>query len=136
MQITRRVDFCASHILSSPSLSPEENLARYGPEANPHGHGHNYTLEVTVEGTPDPVTGMIVDLKVLKDLMTSEVVDSFDHRFLNHEVPPFDTVIPTPENMAIEIWRRLAPHFPGPVARLHCVRLQETDDYFVEYFGS
>ena len=107
----------------------------YGAAANPNGHGHNYVLEVALEGTPDAVTGMIFDLKDLKDIMNREVIDPMDHRHLNYEVPPFDKVIPTTENLAIEIWGRLAPQFAGTSARLHAVRLYETEDTFVDYFG-
>jgi 6-pyruvoyltetrahydropterin/6-carboxytetrahydropterin synthase len=134
MLITRRVDFSASHVCRVPGASGEENRALYGPAANPHGHGHNYILEVTLEGQPDPVTGMVYDLKELKDVLNREVVGPMDHRFLNYEVPPFDRVIPTVENVALEIWRRLKPHFSGGV-RLANVRLYETEDLFVDCGG-
>lgn len=107
----------------------------YGESANPHGHGHNYVAEITLDGQPDPVTGMVFDLKDLKQIVQDEIVQPYDHRFLNHEVPPFDAVVPTTENIARDIWRRLAPHFAVPPARLHCVRLYETDDLFVDCFG-
>src|SRR5574341_792584 len=110
MFITRRVEFSASHICRNPALSQKENEATYGPAANPYGHGHNFVVEVTLEGEPDPVTGMVFDLKRLSDVLNREVVQPFDHRFLNFE-PPFDRVVPTPENLAIEIWRRLEPRF-------------------------
>lgn len=134
MLITRRVDFSASHVCRKPGASEEENRKLYGPAANPYGHGHNYVLEVTLEGEPDPVTGMVYDLKELKDVVNREVVEPMDHRFLNHEVPPFDRVIPTVENVAAEIWRRLEPHFNGDI-RLANVRLYETEDLFVDYQG-
>jgi len=134
MLITRKVEFSASHVCRNPQLSDQENRALFGAAANPHGHGHNYLLEVTVAGTPDPVTGMVMDLKLLKDLLNREVVDAYDHRFLNREVTPFDRVIPTPENIAIDIWNRLAPRFQAN-ARLHSVRLYETPDLYVDYFG-
>ena len=75
--------------------------------ANPHGHGHNYVVEVSLAGEPDPVTGMVLDLKELKEILTREIVDPYDHRFLNYEVPPFDREIPTTENIARDIWRRI-----------------------------
>jgi 6-pyruvoyltetrahydropterin/6-carboxytetrahydropterin synthase len=115
-------------------LSPERNAELYGPSANPHGHGHNYALEVTLEGPADPATGMVFDLKQLKEILNREVVEPMDHRFLNHEVPPFDHVVPTAENVALEIWRRLDPHFANGV-RLHNVRLYETPDLYVDYGG-
>jgi 6-pyruvoyltetrahydropterin/6-carboxytetrahydropterin synthase len=135
MLITRKVEFSASHVCRNPQLSDAENKALFGAAANPHGHGHNYVLEVTVEGTPDRVTGMVMDLKELKEVLNREVVDAYDHRFLNREVTPFDRVIPTPENIAIDIWNRLAPQFAANRARLHGVRLYETPDLFVDYFG-
>jgi 6-pyruvoyltetrahydropterin/6-carboxytetrahydropterin synthase len=135
MQITRRIEFSASHSCVHPALSRAENLALYGEDANPHGHGHNYVLEVTLSGDPDPVTGMIVDLKDVKRILERQVVEPMDHRHLNHEVPPFDRVVPTAENLAVEIWRRLEGEFASTPARLANVRLYETEDHFVEYEG-
>jgi len=135
MLITRRVEFSASHVCSSPQLSEEENRAVYGPAANPCGHGHNYVLEVTLEGEPDPVTGMVFDLSRLKQILGEAVINDMDHRFLNREVPPFDRVVPTAENVAIEIWHRLAPRFERS-AVLRNVRLYETEDLWVDYSGN
>ncbi len=135
MLITRKVEFSASHVCRRADLSEEENRRLYGDEANPQGHGHNFVAEITLEGDPDPVTGMVYDLKSLNEVIQREIVEIYDHRFLNREAPPFDQVVPTPENIAREIWRRLAPHFRQTGARLHRVRLQETDDFYVEYFG-
>ncbi|MCX6620260.1 MAG: 6-carboxytetrahydropterin synthase [Acidobacteria bacterium] len=135
MFITRRVEFSASHICADPARTGEDNRAVYGAEANPQGHGHNFVLEVTLQGEPDPVTGMVFDLKRLKEILNEEIVEPFDHRFLNYEVPPFDRVIPTVENVAQEIWRRLAGRLNAPGVRLHAVRLYETADLFVEVFG-
>lgn len=135
MIITRKIEFSASHICRSSKLSDEENVNLYGLAANPRGHGHNYTVEVSLEGQPDPITGMVLDLKELKEILNREIVAPFDHRFLNYEALPFDTVVPTAENVAREIWRRLAPSLSGGRARLHSVRLYETPDLFVDYFG-
>jgi 6-pyruvoyltetrahydropterin/6-carboxytetrahydropterin synthase len=135
MLITRRVEFSASHVCSQPSLGPEENRRLYGAAANPRGHGHNYVLEVTLEGEPDPVTGMIFDLKKLKEIIQETVVEPMDHRFLNYEVPPFDRTVPTAENVAMEIWNRLSPRINGGRARVHNVRLYETEDLYVDYAG-
>ncbi len=135
MLITRKVEFSASHVCRSPQLSGEENAALYGLAANPNGHGHNYVVEVSLEGEPDPVTGMVLDLKDLKELLNREIVEPYDHRFLNFEAPPFDRIVPTAENVAREIWRRLEPHLRGERGRLHAVRLYETPDLFVDYFG-
>ena len=135
MLITRKAEFSASHICRDSRLSDAENRALYGAAANRNGHGHNYTLEVTVAGEPDPVTGFVVDLKALKDTLNREVVDIYDHRFLNREVAPFDHVMPTPENIAIDIWNRLQPHLSGPRGRLYGVRVYETPDLYVDYSG-
>jgi 6-pyruvoyltetrahydropterin/6-carboxytetrahydropterin synthase len=88
-----------------------------------------------VEGIPDPVTGMVLDLKLLKEIMDREVVEPYDHRFLNREVPPFDRTIPTTENIAIDIWNRLQPHLNDGRGRLYGVRIYETSDLCVDYFG-
>jgi 6-pyruvoyltetrahydropterin/6-carboxytetrahydropterin synthase len=135
MLLTRKAEFSASHVCLNPSLSEAQNRALYGANANPNGHGHNYIVEVSIEGQPDPVTGMVFDLRTLKEIIHAEVVDPMDHRFLNHEVPPFDRVIPTTENIAKEIWRRLAPRVTAPNAKLKNVRLFETADLFVDYGG-
>lgn len=135
MLITRRAEFSASHVCANPTLSAAENQHLFGSAANPNGHGHNFVVEVTLEGEPDPQTGMLFDLKELKEIIQSEIIDPMDHRFLNREVPPFDTVVPTAENISVEIWRRLLPHFNAGAARLHNVRLYETEDLYVDYAG-
>src|SRR5262245_54166787 len=106
--LTRKAEFAASHYYHNPAFSTEENQRIFGKCNNPNGHGHNYTLEVTVKGNVNPETGFVVDLKQLKDTMNREVMDALDHRFLNKEVPEFLTRIPTTENLAITIWQRLA----------------------------
>ena len=135
MLITRRAVFSASHSCYNPALTEEENLAYYGERPGSSGHGHNYILEVTLEGDPDPATGMVYDLKRLKDVVEREVIEPMDHRHLNREVPPFDRVLPTAENLAIEIFRRLETPLRLPRARLHSVRIYETEDLVVEYSG-
>jgi 6-pyruvoyltetrahydropterin/6-carboxytetrahydropterin synthase len=135
MLLTRKAEFSASHVCRNPSWSEEENVRVYGANANPHGHGHNYVIEVTVEGPPDPVTGMVFDLKELKEILNQEVVEPMDHRFLNREVPPFERVVPTTENIVVEIWRRLNARLLSAGAHLQNVRLYETQDLFVDYGG-
>src|ERR1051325_5599555 len=107
--LTRKIEFSASHLYHNPNLSAEENRRIFGKCNNPHGHGHNYTLEVTVAGEPNPVTGFVVDLKWLKDVIEREVMVAYDHRHLNYEVPEFARQVPTTENIAITIWSRLEP---------------------------
>lgn len=135
MIITRKVEFSASHVCRNPGLSEQENQRLFGQAANPHGHGHNYVVEVSVAGEPDPVTGMVLDLKELKEILTRQVVEPYDHRFLNYEVPPFDRIVPSTENIAKDIWRRLEPHLNDNRKKLHAVRVYETHDLYVDYFG-
>ena len=131
MVITRKAEFSASHICRLDSLSDAENRKLFGEEANPNGHGHNYILEVSVEGEVDPVTGMVMNLKELKDILEEEIVEPMDHRFLNKEVPPFDKVVPTTANLAKEIWRRLENRFAGGTGLVR-VRVYETPDLYVD----
>ena len=133
VRITRRATFAAAHILCRPEWSEARNQEVFGACAS--DHGHNYVVEVTLEGDPDPVSGMVLDLKELKSILNAQVVDSFDHRFLNKEVPPFDRTIPTVENIAIEIWNRIEPSLSRPPAKLHSVRVYETPNLYVDYFG-
>ena len=133
--ITRKIEFSASHVCANPALPEDENRRIFGDAANPYGHGHNYVVEVTVEGDPDPLNGMVLDLRELKTILNREVVDRFDHRFLNKEVPPFDRTIPTVENIAIEIWNRIHPKLAQVPAKLYSVRVYETPNLYVDYFG-
>jgi 6-pyruvoyltetrahydropterin/6-carboxytetrahydropterin synthase len=136
MFLTRKVEFSASHVCANPAWDEAENRRVYGANANPNGHGHNYVLEVTVAGDPDAVTGMVFDLRELKEILNREVVDPMDHRFLNREVAPFDRVVPTTENLVLEIWKRIDGQIRGEGVRLHNVRLYETADLFVDYAGA
>jgi len=131
--LTRKAEFSASHYYWVPSWSDEENVRAFGKCANRNGHGHNYTLEVTVAGEVDSTTGFVVDLKELKDVMNREVIDIYDHRHLNLEVPEFRTAQPTTENIAIAVWNRLDGKIPG--AKLHRVRVYEMPDLFADYYG-
>jgi 6-pyruvoyltetrahydropterin/6-carboxytetrahydropterin synthase len=131
--LTRKAEFAASHYYHSPELTEEENRLVFGKCNNPNGHGHNYVLEVTVKGDVDPRSGFVVDLKQLKEVMQREVLDAMDHRFLNKEVPEFLHSIPTTENIAIAIWKRLAGKLDH--ARLHRVRVYETPNLFVDFYG-
>ena len=134
--LTRKAEFSAAHFYWNDELSPEENERVFGKCANRNGHGHNYTIEVTVSGEIDPVTGFVVDLKLLKEILEREVVGVYDHRHLNHEIPDFKTVIPTAENIAIAAWKRLEPAVSGAGgAQLSRVRVYETPEIFAEYRG-
>jgi 6-pyruvoyltetrahydropterin/6-carboxytetrahydropterin synthase len=131
--LTRKAEFSAAHFYWNDALSPEENERVFGKCANRNGHGHNYTLEVTVAGEIDPVTGFVVDLKLLKDILEREVVSVYDHRHLNLEIDDFKSVIPTTENIAIAVWRRLEGKIAG--ARLQRVRVYEMPDLFADFYG-
>lgn len=134
--LTRKAEFSAAHFYWNPAWSEEENGRVFGKCANRQGHGHNYTLEVTVEGEVDPVSGFVVDLKLLKEILEREVVSVYDHRHLNFEVPEFaegSHMVPTTENIAVAIWRRLEGKVAG--ARLHRVRVYEMPDLFADFYG-
>jgi 6-pyruvoyltetrahydropterin/6-carboxytetrahydropterin synthase len=134
--LTRRATFSASHYYWNDLWSAEKNQQVFGRCANRNGHGHNYTLEVTVAGNPDPVTGFVVDLKWLKDVMEREVLAVYDHRHLNIEVPEFRNEIPTTENIAIAAWQRLEPAINEvDGAKLSRIRVYETPEIFAEYRG-
>ena len=131
--LTRKCEFSASHYYHNPEFTAEENQRVFGKCANLNGHGHNYTLEVTVKGEVDPKTGFVVDLKELKEILNREVLEALDHRHLNKEVPEFFHQIPTTENLAIAIWHRLQNKLN--VAKLHRVRVYELPDLLVEFYG-
>jgi 6-pyruvoyltetrahydropterin/6-carboxytetrahydropterin synthase len=136
--LTRRATFSASHFYWNDAGSRERNEEVFGRCANRNGHGHNYTLEVTVTGEPDEATGFVVDLKWLKSLMEQEVLEAYDHRHLNLEVDEFAAgrLIPTTENIAISAWKRLVDKIGTTGgAKLDCVRVYETPEIFAEYRG-
>ena len=131
--ITRQVHFNSAHRLHNPTKSQAWNTRQYGLCTNPHWHGHNYVLEVTLRGQPDPVTGYIVDLGELKRILHVAVVDKCDHRNLNTDVDFLRDVIPSTENLVIAFWHEIEPHIKA--GKLHCVRLYETPRNFAEFFG-
>ncbi|MEF8796433.1 MAG: 6-carboxytetrahydropterin synthase [Salinivenus sp.] len=131
--VTRKVHFNAAHRLHNPDKSAAWNEETFGKCNNPKWHGHNYVLEVTVAGEPDPESGYVVDLGALKDVLHERIVDKVDHKNLNQEVDFMDGLNPTTENFAVAIWEQLEDHLPS--GRLHCVRLYETPRNFVEYRG-
>lgn len=133
--ITRKAQFNAAHKLSRPDWSEEKNESIFGKCANPNWHGHNYTLYVTVKGEINPETGFLVDLKWLRDIINDHVVDKLDHKNLNVDVDFMKGVLTSTENLAIEIWKILKPLIEAEGAILHCVKINETENNFVEYFG-
>ena len=132
--LTRQEHFNAAHKLYNPHWSNEQNNAVFGVCANENWHGHNYDLYVTVKGNPDPETGFVYDVKMLSQLIKSQVIDKLDHKNLNLDVDFMIGKLCSTENLAIAIWEQLAPHLPGSV-ELHCIKLYETPRIYVEYFG-
>jgi 6-pyruvoyltetrahydropterin/6-carboxytetrahydropterin synthase len=130
LRVTRKLEFAAAHFYHNASLPAEENRRIFGKCNNPRGHGHNYTLEVTIAGTPDPKTGMILDLNELKEILDREITQRMDHRHLNFEVPELAGKIPTCEAIATVIWNLLEPKIKS--GRLDRVRLYESPDLFAE----
>jgi len=131
--VTRRLMFNAAHRVHNPALSDEENVRLFGKCNNPNGHGHNYTLDVSVRGPIDERTGYVMDLAVLKRLAEERVVDRMDHRNFNLDVDFMRGVIPTSENIIVAIWRELEPAIRP--ARLTRLVLWETPNNYVEYSG-
>ncbi len=133
MYVVRRAQFAASHRLHNAALSAEENRAVFGACNNPHGHGHNYELEVVVRGEPDPRTGMFINLRELKDIIERRIIEPADRRSLDHDVAFMRGRISTTENLAIAIWEELAAELPR--GSLHLVRVRESENNMVEYTG-
>jgi 6-pyruvoyltetrahydropterin/6-carboxytetrahydropterin synthase len=132
IELGRRYRFSASHRLHSSKLSEEENRRVYGKCNNPHGHGHNYVVEVSVSGAVDPATGMIANLADLDSFVEREVIEPFDHKSLNEDVAAFRDNVPTTENVCREIFARLKGF---PKAKLERVRVEETGNNTFEYAG-
>ena len=132
--ITRRAHFAAAHRLHRKDWSNEKNFEVFGDCANPNWHGHNYELIVSVAGPVDSETGFVMDLKQLKDVIQERVVVDVDHRNLNTEVGWLDGIIPSTENLAVAVWRRIAPELPDGVA-LSSIVIRETRNNSVEYRG-
>ncbi len=133
MYVTRKANFSAAHRLFNPLLSDQENLEIYDKCSNPNGHGHNYYLEVTVAGEPDPKTGYVIDLKKLKKVIEEHFISKVDHKHLNLDVEFLSNVVPTAENIAIACWNQLAPWIKE--GKLYSIRLFESQNNFVEYKG-
>lgn len=131
--LTRREHFNAAHRLYNPGWSEEKNFEVFGKCANKNWHGHNYYLYVTVKGNPDPDTGFIMDAKKLSEIIKKNITDRFDHQNLNLDVDYFHNEQPSTENFAKVIWHLLEPHITD--CTLHCIKLQETENIYAEYYG-
>lgn len=132
LSLTRRYRFSASHRLHTRLFSEEQNRELYGKCSNPHGHGHNYVVEVTVGGPVNPATGMIANLGELDPFVERAVIEALDHKYLNEEIAEFRDLVPTTENLCREIYRRLKPF---PAARIERIRIEETGNNSFEYAG-
>lgn len=133
--VSRKARFSAAHHFYLPELTEAQNFEKFWKTSNRHGHGHNYQVEITVEGDVDPATGMVINLTDLRRILDEDVVEHFDFKHLNVEIPFFRDNLPTLENLAVYIWRRIAPRLEGLSLKLACVKVWEADDLYVEYFG-
>lgn len=131
--LTRKTHFAAAHRLFNPNFSDEKNKETFGLCSNPNYHGHNYNLEVTVEGEPDPETGYVIDLKYLKKVLNENIISHVDHKNLNLEVDFLKDINPTVENLCIAFWERLKHQIPS--GKLHSIKLYESERNLVEYRG-
>lgn len=133
--ITRRERFCAAHKLYNEEWTEEENLSVFGKCSNPNWHGHNYELYVTVKGTPDKQTGFVMNLSVLSKLIEEKILSKIDHKNLNLDVPFLNNIVPSTENLTIAFWNELEKEIEKTGAKLHSIKLFETENNFAEYFG-
>ncbi|MEE4115219.1 MAG: 6-carboxytetrahydropterin synthase [Marinilabiliaceae bacterium] len=133
--LTRRERFSAAHRMFKPELSDNENMEIYGMCSNPEWHGHNYILYVTVKGEINPDLGYVINLKRLKDLIKKEVIEKLDHKNLNTQVGFLEGVLLSTENIAIAIWKVLEKPVREEGAELHCVKIEETENNSIEYYG-
>ena len=134
--ITRRERFSAAHKLARNDWNEDQNLKVFGKCANPNWHGHNYELFVTVKGEINSETGFLIDLRILKEIIYEEAIDKLDHKNINLDVDFMRGKIASTEIIAIEIFNRLAPRIENEGAQLHCIKLCETENNFIEYFGN
>jgi 6-pyruvoyltetrahydropterin/6-carboxytetrahydropterin synthase len=133
--ITRKEHFNAAHKLARAEWSEEKNLEVFGKCANQNWHGHNFNLFITVKGEPSEITGFVMDLKKLSVLINEHIIEKLDHKNLNIDVEFMRNIMPSTENLAIKIWQQLKPYIDAEGCALHSVRLFETENNFVEYFG-
>jgi 6-pyruvoyltetrahydropterin/6-carboxytetrahydropterin synthase len=131
--VTRKSTFSAAHRLYNPTFTDERNDAVFDKCNNLWGHGHNYVLEVTVKGLPDPETGYVIDLKELKDILDDAIIQKVDHKHLNHDVEFLFGIIPTVENLCVVFWDQLRNRLPS--GELHRIRVYESDQNVADYYG-
>lgn len=134
--LTRRERFNAAHRLFKPEWTDEQNFEVFGKCSNPNWHGHNYNLFITIKGEPNPETGFVINLKQLSEIVRERIIEQADHKNLNLEVPFMKGKIPTSENIAIAIWQEIESDIIKLNCKLHCVKVVETENNTVEYFGN
>jgi len=134
LYITKITNFSASHRLFNPNLSDEENEKLFDKCNNKNGHGHNYKLEITISGEVNPVSGYVIDLKLLKNIIEEEIIEKVDHTNLNLDVDFLKGTIPSVENLAITFWNILENKLPS--GKLYKIKLFETENSYVEYYGN
>ena len=135
IHITRRERFCAAHMLRNENWNEQKNLEVFGRCSNPNWHGHNFELFVTVKGEVDPVTGFVINLKELSQLIEKKVIQKLDHKNINLDVDFMAGKMASTEVLAIAIWKQLETEVEDMGGILHCVKLKETENNFVEYYG-
>jgi 6-pyruvoyltetrahydropterin/6-carboxytetrahydropterin synthase len=133
--LTRRERFCAAHRMFRKEWSDEENLRVFGKCSNPNWHGHNYTLWVTIKGEPSEEFGFVMNINILKQIILDNIISKIDHKNVNLEVDFMQGKIATTENLAVSIWNELNPHIMKTGASLHCVKIEETENNSIEYYG-
>jgi 6-pyruvoyltetrahydropterin/6-carboxytetrahydropterin synthase len=133
--LTRRERFCAAHRMFRKEWSDEENLRVFGKCSNPNWHGHNYTLWVTIKGDPSEEFGFVMNINILKQIILDNIITKIDHKNVNMEVDFMHGKIATTENLAIAIWNELNPIIIKTGASLHCIKIEETENNSIEYYG-
>lgn len=133
--LTRRERFCAAHRMYRPDWSDEQNREVFGKCANPNWHGHNYVLWVTIKGEPSPEHGFVMNINVLKQIISEKIICLIDHKNINLEVGFMQGKIATSENLAMSIWKELEPEIKATGATLHCIKIEETENNSIEYYG-
>jgi 6-pyruvoyltetrahydropterin/6-carboxytetrahydropterin synthase len=133
--LTRRERFCAAHRMFRQDWSDEVNQTVFGKCSNPNWHGHNYVLWVTVKGEPSPELGLVMNINILKGIILDKIINKIDHKNINLEVDFMKGKIATTENLAISIWNELKPYLEKEGAILHCIKIEETENNSIEYYG-
>ncbi len=134
--LTRRERFCSAHRLFREEWDDTKNAEIFGKCSHPNWHGHNYVLYVTVKGELNPETGFVVNIKQLSKIIKEKVIDKIDHKNINIDVDFMQEKIASTENLAICIWEQLKPAITALGIELHCIKIEETENNFVEYFGN